>query len=1770
MRSEKQWLCRGLLALSACLVMAGCSEDEPAGQGNNDLDMGSDRDVSGEDIPTTCETSADCAGRVCVEGACADCLEGAECASNNLGDTCQGGLCCQSGEAGCACGPGASCGPDLACQGGACVACPAGSEGCACGQGDACGPDLACEGDTCVSCPVGSQGCACDEQGGCRDELACMDGACALPQPASCLELGCAEQGRVCEMEPVPSCGGCDTENGYIADTDGTCLRVEGDPCDSDAQCMDGQRCLKLLVDQPSVCTPVPSCVDSQPAQGQGAAWSPVEGACVSCAPCTGMEGATGAIWPTTTLEGDCVCETQPGFYYDIALGTSGARVCDGDGDGWVQQPAEQFVNSQDPVLSRNARCDVTLLSEIVLRNERGETRSLSPQDLGASGLVLGMYEPEDIDTDENVAAADEILAWGAQKPAAAQLNPLTKLCVGSLADFNANGVSDVREHAGSTPRQSWMAPWVKLSHFGELHRVAVDGQALVISEIPRCDPDFPMDFQGEAPGWQECLLRRPRGYGSNRPGYDFAQWSCDDSSGSCPAALDPADGLPLRNTCSAEPLAGFTGMNLHSLFRCQEFVGTPQEPHQLSLAQAVGRTVDVNRCRWEEGALRCDVLDPEAEGGLPQNGDVAWSALRSLSPSGDDYVAGCQEQCGVLLPTCEGYDQGLAGCTNNSANFGELVCNACPGSGQSCTAPDLVGACAAGSMQCDGDGVGAELICVPRLDEAQRAAQAMLEDRFEDDADTNCDGFRGNVSQSIFVVGSRNRDRTPEGAIRVVNIERALDYIDENAGTWSLYILAMELSTSQEVVIPPAVDSIYGGMVGSGCATSSAPGDWCVDPEGGRTTLRATQLTGLVVGERSVPLHIHNLDVQLIAPARPRGSRNGTSLVGMRVEGEATQVVLHNSSIVTPDALPGLDGEAHAELSATSGQDGEEGSAGCQRAAGFCGGECPGGYWTSGKGAACTCGGEPCAGGDGGVGGTAVQGCSNPMVGEEASNGEMGQAGPGAAPALGGMASMQPPNCDPELDNNPEDSEVGMLGADGVALVGMDGMPGAGFFHPDLGWVARAGTDGVRGPNGGGGGGGAGGVGSGAQVGGCPNRGGHGGGGGSGGCGGAGGQAGGSGGGSFAVMLLGGEVVLDNSTLQAGNGGNGGNGVAGQMGGAGGLGGRRPGTLANQGHAFNEALQDDARNGARGGDGGVGAPGTPGGAGVGGPSAAILVAPGVNVPLATESMLCGQSGANGASDSANQPQQLFVVNDCILSADNLVYCEQDIDCGIMGGGYCLGSYCEPLVGNGGPCEEDRVCGSGYCKGDTCADRMELGQTCDVDEDCTTGLCWQTPEPHTCQEPCLAHTDCDQPSQRCGFELVEGERGACTAAFGDGASCGEDDDCDSGFCSGRGYCATPCNNNRECGQGRWCNVNLCEDLVGTGGECSVSDQCVSGACSVGARCLECDEHADCVDNNGERDGYCSLNVCQPLKNDGIGCTIAAECSSGICDVQCTACTANSDCDAGNNEYCKVVTLGQNSCRPRIADGGACAPNDECRAGLTCDQGFCRDTCSSDGQCESGEFCGGGACRPKLEIGVACGTANEDNRCASGVCDVSCVACRANGDGCSSSQYCDIGVPVIATDNTCRARGTLGQSCGVGSPCISGLNCNEGVCRRACSSDSQCSRDEFCHVNACAPKLGNGEFCAEARVCESGICNTAACRECDSNDDCSGYCALFQCEPTKANGQGCGNNFECTSGFCSIARTCATPLESGAICLTNAACRSGRCVFRVIPPVLTCD
>lgn len=177
----------------------------------------------------------------------------------------------------------------------------------------------------------------------------------------------------------------------------------------------------------------------------------------------------------------------------------------------------------------------------------------------------------------------------------------------------------------------------------------------------------------------------------------------------------------------------------------------------------------------------------------------------------------------------------------------------------------------------------------------------------------------------------------------------------------------------------------------------------------------------------------------------------------------------------------------------------------------------------------------------------------------------------------------------------------------------------------------------------------------------------------------------------------------------------------------------------------------------------------------------------------------------------------------------------------------------------------------------------------------------------------------------------------------------------------------------------------------------------------------------------------------------------------------------------------------------------------------------------------------------------------------------------NGGTCLATAECASKDSFCGANQTCIARPTEGQPCGV-SGCATGLFCSVGTCRAqlgeggACASSIQCSDGLFCDLGAipsvCAARHAPGEACTSSAACTSNQCNPGTCagtgQTCFTGSNCTGQCA--------DDSSPCFTDSTCAPGTCSgTTTTCFTPTgcAAGSTCVFPVRCNPGACVGDVV-------
>lgn len=274
--------------------------------------------------------------------------------------------------------------------------------------------------------------------------------------------------------------------------------------------------------------------------------------------------------------------------------------------------------------------------------------------------------------------------------------------------------------------------------------------------------------------------------------------------------------------------------------------------------------------------------------------------------------------------------------------------------------------------------------------------------------------------------------------------------------------------------------------------------------------------------------------------------------------------------------------------------------------------------------------------------------------------------------------------------------------------------------------------------------------------------------------------------------------------------------------------------------------------------------------------------------------------------------------------------CVSDADCAAGSfcstqSSLCVEVSCSDSSLNGSETSTD--CG-GSCPG--CPD----GEACNAGSDCQSRVCG---DDGTCAEPSCND---DQPN---GNETGSDCGGPCPQNCGTGEGCEANNDCQSGVCRAQG-----------CPQGveRCCQAPSCNDDVRNGSEsdvdcgnqacgqcalgdsCTINIQCNTGLCQNGV----CTNPPSCTDdilNGTESDVDCG-GSCAPCP-DLSECNQAADCANNNCDASgtCISCGDN----VRNGTETGVDCGGADTACRRCNAGEVCLSNTDC-VNQFCLGGFC--------------------------------------------------------------------------------------------------------------------------------------------------------------------------------------------------------------------------------------
>ena len=358
---------------------------------------------------------------------------------------------------------------------------------------------------------------------------------------------------------------------------------------------------------------------------------------------------------------------------------------------------------------------------------------------------------------------------------------------------------------------------------------------------------------------------------------------------------------------------------------------------------------------------------------------------------------------------------------------------------------------------------------------------------------------------------------------------------------------------------------------------------------------------------------------------------------------------------------------------------------------------------------------------------------------------------------------------------------------------------------------------------------------------------------------------------------------------------------------------------------------------------------------------------------------------------------------------------------------------------------------------------------------CSNGVIVHEATCATADEPCANGShDAGEADVDCG--------GSCSTPCADGSSCSAASDCASGVCGSGGVCAAPtCSDGVHNGDETDvdCGGAGCASKCADGLACSVASDCTSGVCGSGGVCTA-PTCSDSVHNGDETDVDCGAS-CGSTCSVGATCASDSDCATAVCDGVSTTCSSpvcgDSVCATGGGETCA-------SCP---ADCGDCATP-------TCSDGI-HNGDETDVDC-------GGSCAETCADGSTCSVASD---CASGVC---------GSGGVCAAPTCSDGVHNgDETDVDCGGA-RCGSTCSVGATCASGDDCTTAVC----------TGNSVCGAAAC----GDGVCSDASETCASCAADCGACDDDGGGDPvptCTEPHGVF-CFPSSC----CSSYIQCSHGF----------------------------------------
>lgn len=484
----------------------------------------------------------------------------------------------------------------------------------------------------------------------------------------------------------------------------------------------------------------------------------------------------------------------------------------------------------------------------------------------------------------------------------------------------------------------------------------------------------------------------------------------------------------------------------------------------------------------------------------------------------------------------------------------------------------------------------------------------------------------------------------------------------------------------------------------------------------------------------------------------------------------------------------------------------------------------------------------------------------------------------------------------------------------------------------------------------------------------------------------------------------------------------------------------------------------------------------------------------------------------------------------CQLNPATAVYCSS------AGDGPCQTTSCVPTTGQcqtspkpaGTACEDGNLCTLGdSCQGGACA--AGSGQcACQSDADCAAqedgnqcnGTLFCNQQTGSCQVNPASIVVCEAGDAACTTVSCEPATGSCISVpRNDGLPCKDSDPCTiQETCSG-GVCTSTtstcaCKSDADCEaqeDGDLCNGTLYCDKTTDAWQCKIKPLSVVSCPPAAA-------------------GGCTVPICDPASgacvavplpdgatcSDGVACTSADVCASGVCAGGLSVCECSADSD--------------------------CAAKDD------------GDPCTGVWFCNKAQF--PHVCQLNPTSVVQCSSAN-DTACLRNRCDPQTATCALvpeppatpcqDGNPCTQDDGCVDGSCVGATPKPCpdpspcqtaQCAPASGQCLPVaktdGLPCTDGNNCTQqdqcqgGSCK---GSVDPCDDANPCTLDSCKVGLG----CQHQELPDFSACTLQS--DCGATTFCSqGVCILqgAPCETGNPCLQGtCGDNDQCVQSAAEV-------------------------------------